>query len=228
MTEGITRLASAPLAAPKPLLRGYSHALAAVGALVGVAHLLQVAHGDPLTQGALAVYGGSVVAVFATSALYHIGPWPPRKRAMLRRLDYANICGFIAGAYTPVATTFLAGWWRVGLLAGVWALALAGGVVVTARPTLPRRVRASLYVALAGLAVVASPTILAQLSPAGFLLLGISSVLGVMGAVIYAVQRPMLWPRVFGYHELFHLVVIVANATYYLFVLTQVVPLTHP
>ncbi len=208
--------------APKPLLRGYSHALAAIAALGAGVRLVQVASGDGPTYLALLIYAVSAVLLFTTSALYHMGSWAPRTRALLRRLDYANIFAIMAGAYTPVAAAMLSGWWRVALPTIVWMLAIAGMVTVVARPSLSRRVRVAIYLALAWSAVLVSPVIVARLDGGSLLLLGITGVFGMGGALVYALQRPRLWPHIFGYHELFHLAVIGANVSFYLFVLQRV------
>lgn len=208
----------------KPLLRGYSHAIAAVGAVIAGVHLLQVAHGDGATHLALLIYAASLVLLFATSALYHLGSWSPRTRVRLRRLDYANICAMIAGAYTPVAVAMLAGWPRLALPAAVWALAIAGMATLVSRPSLSRWVRVAIYIALGWIAFGVSPMIVARLDAASLPPLVICGAFAMAGAFVYALQRPRLWPRVFGYHELFHLAVIGANVAFYLFLLQQVTP----
>ncbi len=212
---------------PRPLLRGYSHAVAAVAAVGGLPLLLRAADGDLATQAALLVYGLSAVLLFACSALYHTLPWTPHYRAVLRRLDHAMIFVMIAGAYTPIAYTTLMGWWRAGLLAAVWALALAGVAAVTLPRPVPRRVRVGLYVALAWLTVSVSPTILVPLGPRGLLLPLAGGVLFMAGALAYSLRRPVLWPRVFGYHELFHLTVIGGNGAFFLFMVQYVAPLAR-
>jgi len=211
---------------PKPILRGYSHAIAAVGAVAGVPLLLRAADGDPSRQAALLVYGLSAVLLFACSGLYHTLPWPPRYRALLRRLDHAMIFVMIAGSYTPIAYTMLTGWWRIGLLAGVWAVALAGVTAVTMPHPVSRRVRVGLYLALAWLAVLVSATILIPLGFHDLRLPLAGGALFMVGALAYACRRPVLWPRVFGYHEFFHLAVISGNVAFFLFMITYVAPLT--
>lgn len=224
MAERIARFDGVAQPATRPLLRGYSHAFAALAAVAAGIHLAAVESGDDATRLALLVYTASTVMLFATSALYHTVPWPQRTRLWLRRLDHTAIFAIVAGDYTAVAVPLLTGWWRVVLPVGIWALALVGACMVCVRPMLPRPLRAALYVALGVSAIAISPMIMARLDATSLLLLVVSSALGVTGAAIYALQRPRLWPRVFGYHELFHLVVIAATATFYLFVLQQVVP----
>ena len=212
-------------AAPRPLLRGYSHAIAAVGAVAGVPLLLRAAVGDPSKQAALLVYGLSAVLLFACSGLYHTLSWPPRYRALLRRLDHAMIFVMIAGSYTPVAYTMLTGWWRISLLAVVWMVALAGVTAVTMPHPVSRRVRVGLYLTLAWFTVLVSVTILIPLGFHDLRLLLVGGALFMAGALVYACRRPVLWPRVFGYHEFFHLTVISGNVAFFLFMITYVAPL---
>jgi len=210
---------------PKPILRGYSHALAAVGALAAAPLLLARAHGDTPRQLTLLVYALSAVLLFSCSALYHTLPARPRRRALLRRLDHAFIFVMIAGAYTPIAYTMLAGWWRAGLCAGMWGVTLAGVAAVVAPRPVSRRVRIGLYVVAAWLAVLVSPTILVQLGLHGLRLPLLGGVLFMAGALVYAWRRPVLWPRVFGYHELFHLTVVGGNVAFFIFMAQYVAPL---
>lgn len=212
-------------ATPRPLLRGYSHAIAAVGAIVAAPPLLRLADGDPRRQLALAVYALSSVSLFVCSALYHTLPAPPRARALLRRLDHTCIFLVIAGAYTPIAYTLLAGWWRAGLLSAVWGVALLGVAAVVGPRPVSRRVRLTLYIALAWLAVLLSPTILLPLGLHGLRLPLVSAALFMGGALAYGSRRPALWPRVFGYHEVFHLAVVGGHVAFFLFLAQYIAPI---
>src|SRR5262245_45157815 len=116
-------------APPKPLLRGYLHLGAALLTLIGTIVLLVLAGGDRAKQVSLLIYGGSAELLFTMSALYHIGTWQPQQRALLRRLDHANIFALIAGTYTPIALNVMTGGWRVGILVAVWGLSLAGMIL---------------------------------------------------------------------------------------------------
>lgn len=211
-------------ASAKPLLRGYSHAVAAVGAALGALALLRLTAGDPPKQLSLLVYGASMVLLFTFSALYHVGNWSPRRQALLRRLDHATIFVLIAGTYTPVLYNVLIGWWRVGLLSAVWSVAAIGMVVVATAPRMRRQLRVALYVAMGWAALVGGPLLVRALGASALLLPAIGGALYTLGALGYAFNRPRLWPRVFGYHELFHLAVIVASAIFFVFILHDIVP----
>jgi len=212
----------APL--PKPLLRGWSHGVAAFIALAGLVSLILITRHDPAKLASMVVYGIGLVLLFGVSATYHIFNWPPRAKDWLRRADHATIFVFIAASYTPLVFNILGGWWRVGVLVAIWIMAVAG--VVGAAPFLriPRVALASLYLAMGWLAVVALVPLTAALGWVAALLMALGGLQYSLGAAAYAFRRPRLWPRVFGYHELFHLAVISASVTFYVIVVAYAVP----
>jgi hemolysin III len=210
--------------ATKPLLRGYLHLGAAALTILGTTALLALARGDGVKQASLLVYGASAELLFGMSALYHIGTWRPDVRATLRRLDHANIFVLIAGTYTPIAVNVLSGGWRVGILVAVWLLALVGVGICALDVPLPRPASVGLYVATGWVALAAIPEIVVRTGAAGLLLLLLGGVLYTAGALAYALKRPALWPRIFGYHELFHLATLAANAVFFAFMLAEVLP----
>jgi len=208
----------------KPLLRGWSHAVAAVVAVAGLVSLVVITRHDPAKLVSMAVYGTGLVLLFAVSATYHIFNWPPRVKDWLRRADHATIFVFIAATYTPLVFNVLDGWWRLGVLITIWVCALAG--VVGAAPFLriPRAALAGLYLAMGWIAVVALVPLSAALGWAAALLMALGGLQYSLGAAAYAFRRPRLWPRVFGYHEVFHLAVITASITFYVIVVYYAVP----
>jgi hemolysin III len=220
-----TRYHESPVeAAVKPLLRGYLHLGAAILAVIGTIALLVLSAGDPLKQTTLAIYGLSSVWLFGMSALYHVGSWEPRREKILRRLDHANIFILIAGTYTPIAFNIMTGWWRIGILATVWGLALAGVSAAAPRLGLPRWVMVALYLLIGWVALAAIPEIAHNLGSGAILTLVLGGVLYTLGALAYAAKRPNPWPRVFGYHEVFHLSTIAANAVFFAFMVAYVAP----
>ncbi len=208
----------------KPLLRGWSHGAAAVVAIAGLVALIVVTRHDPAKLVSVTVYGTGLVLLFAVSATYHIFTWPPRVKEWLRRADHATIFVFIAATYTPLVFNVLGGWWRVGMLAAIWACAAAG--VAGAAPFLriPRQLLASLYLAMGWLAVIALVPLTAALGWVAAALMALGGLQYSLGAAAYAFRRPRLWPRVFGYHEVFHLAVITASVTFYVIVVRYAVP----
>ncbi|MBI2774229.1 MAG: hemolysin III family protein [Chloroflexi bacterium] len=211
----------------RPLLRGYLHAGATVAAAIGGTYLFVLSSGDRPRQLSLLVYGAGLTLLFAVSAAYHLRAWPARS-TILRRLDHASIFVLIAATYTPIAFNLLSGWWRAGILGTVWGAALAGAGAAVAGVRLRRRTRSGLYVGMGWIALAALGQVAAALpwSAIGLLLAG--GVLYSGGAVLYARRWPDLWPRVFGYHEVFHLLTIAAATAFYLFVLVYVLPASRP
>ncbi|HXL78331.1 MAG TPA: hemolysin III family protein [Candidatus Eisenbacteria bacterium] len=209
---------------PRPLLRGWSHGIAALVSVAGLVALIVITRHDPAKLASMAIYGTGLVLLFSVSATYHIFNWPPRVKDWLRRADHATIFVFIAATYTPLVFNILGGWWRIGVLIAIWVCALAG--VVGAAPFLriPRVALASIYLAMGWLSVVALVPLTAALGWAAALLMALGGLQYSLGAAAYAFRRPRLWPRVFGYHELFHLAVITASITFYVVVVYYAVP----
>jgi hemolysin III len=190
---------------------------------VGTVVLVALAGGHPARQAGLAIYGAASVWLFGVSGLYHVITWPPRRRAALRRLDHANIFVLVAATYTPVMLTLTSPAWGISIVTAVWVLAVAGVVVSLTPVVLPRGALAGLYLLLGWVSVVAMPVIAAAIGVGGLMLLLGAGLLYSAGAVAYALRRPALFPAWFGYHELFHALVIAANALFFAFMLLEVV-----
>jgi hemolysin III len=208
----------------KPRLRGWSHAAGAVLAVAGAATLVILSRQQPAKAVTMLIYGLSMVLLLAVSAVYHIGTWRPRVRAVLRGVDHANIFLFIAASYTALAFNALTGWWRTGILVSVWLLAVVGMATLTGAVKLPRWALAGLYVALGWIGVAVVPQVAAALGLPALLLILLGGVLYSTGALAYAFKRPRLWPRTFGYHEVFHLLVLGASASFFVVMALYVIP----
>jgi hemolysin III len=197
----------------KPLLRGVSHEVAAAFALAGGVALVRSAPG---THAALAagVYGAALTALFGVSALYHRPRWGERARLVMRRLDHAAIFLLIAGTYTPFCLLLPAGGGRA-LLAFVWAGAGAGMLLSVLWPLAPKWLMAVLCVALGWAVVPVLPALRAAIGEGGLGLLLAGGLAYTLGAIVYATRRPDPSPRVFGYHEVFHALVVVAAVCHY-------------
>ncbi|HEX7299444.1 MAG TPA: hemolysin III family protein [Solirubrobacteraceae bacterium] len=198
----------------KPRLRGVSHQYAFFVALAAAAALVVLVRGGQ-ARAAVAVYGLSLCAMFGASALYHRIDWSPRPRAWLRRLDHSMIFVLVAGTYTPFALLVLApalGWTLLGI---VWGGALAGVVMSLVWVNAPRWLSAAVYVALGWVAIVGLPQLWSRAGPLAVALLTTGGVLYTLGAIVYARRRPDPSPRVFGYHEVFHVLVIAAAAVHF-------------
>jgi hemolysin III len=201
-------------ALPRPLLRGVLHQAAFSVSLV-VGTLLIVSADGSRRHAAAAVFAGSVAVCFGVSALYHRVSWTPRLRVWMRRLDHAGIYLLIAGTYTPVCLLVLDGAWRTIVLVMVWVGAGAAVVLKFTWVEAPRWVAAALGISLGWAAVAILPQLATRLDPAGVALLGVGGLVYTAGAIIYARRRPDPLPAVFGYHELFHALTLVAVACQY-------------
>ena len=197
----------------RPLLRGVSHEIAAGVALAGLVALVLLAPG-PRARAAALVYGFSLVALFSVSALYHRPAWSPRALLWMRRLDHSAIFLLIAGTFTPMCLLLGDAFART-MLAVVWAGAGLGILRALLWPRAPRGVATALYLLLGWAAVPLAPAMYRALGPGSMALLAAGGLLYSVGAVIYATRRPDPFPRVFGYHEVFHALVIAAAGLHY-------------
>lgn len=200
--------------AVRPRLRGVLHQYAFFVSVVCGVLLVLGASGAGERVSAV-VFATAVAIMFGVSALYHRITWRPGPRRWMRRLDHAAIYLLIAGTYTPFGLLALTGAWRWTVLPVVWGGALAAIVLKLAWVDAPKWVAAAIAVALGWIGVVALPQLWDTAGIAGLLLLATGGVLYTGGAVVYARGRPDPYPAVFGYHELFHALVIAAAACQY-------------
>ena len=203
-----------PSAAAKPLLRGWIHAVAAPVALAAVVVLAWRAPTLPAAV-SVGVFAVSAVTLFTMSAVYHLGRWPPRVRQVLRSIDHADILILIAGTYTPVAVLALHGAARLAILCVVWTAAILGAAFRVTWTGLPRWVYVPLYVGLGWAAAFVLPQLLRGAGPAALALACAGGILYTLGGLAYGLRRPDPWPRVFGFHEIFHACTVAAFACQY-------------
>jgi hemolysin III len=199
----------------RPLLRGISHAYAFWVALVAAVVLTAIVPSGTPRLGAV-IYGIGLCGLFAASGSYHRWRWDPRWRPLLRRVDHSTIFVFIAATYTPVALLVMHGTLRWAILVAVWAGALGGVILSVAWITAPRVLSAVCYLALGWVSVIALPQMMDKLDLAPLILLGTGGVLYSLGALVYATKRPNPWPSTFGFHEVFHALVILAAAVQFI------------
>jgi hemolysin III len=208
----------------KPRLRGVSHEWAFFISLpLGLGLVISA----PSGRAALAagIYAVSVALLFGASALYHRITWASEAtRRWMRRVDHSMIFVLIAGTYTPFALLALDGTLATAILIAVWVGAGAGIVMSLVWPDAPKWLLAVVYVALGWVAIAAFPAMLDKLGITAMLMVGVGGALYTAGAVIYALRRPNPAPTVFGYHEIFHALVIAAAALQYVVVAFYVMP----
>lgn len=197
---------------PKPVLRGRLHEIAFFLALIGAAALVERARGPHALLGA-GVYGASLSALLGASALYHCGDWSPRADAWLRRLDHSAIFVLIAGTWTPLSLAIERG--RGAALSIAWGGAALGIAQAVFFP------RAATWLVACGAVALgwASVPFLGQIAQAaggqGIVLLVAGGLVYTAGAAVYSLRRPDPAPAIFGYHEVFHALVLVAAACHF-------------
>jgi hemolysin III len=197
-----------------PRLRGLLHAWAFWFALAAAVMLIAVAP-DGRARVAAIVYGIGLCGLFGASATYHRWHGHPRWKPILRRIDHSTIFIFIAASYTPISLLVLDGPLRVIVLASVWGGALAGVTMSIAWIDAPRVLVALCYTAVGWVALVAIPQLFSHRGVGMPLLLLIGGILYSLGAAAYATKRPNPWPRTFGFHEVFHSLVIAAAIVHF-------------
>jgi hemolysin III len=208
----------------KPRLRGVLHQWAFfVSVVTGAALVVAAPPGE--ARLATAIYAASVAALFGTSALYHRIEWASQQaRRWMRRLDHSMIFLLIAGTYTPFAVLTLDGSIATVILVAIWGGAAAGVIMKLAWIDAPKPFVAASYVMLGWVAVAAFPRMIESIGITGTALVAAGGLLYTVGALVYALKRPDPAPTVFGYHELFHALVIAAAALQYAVVAFWVVP----
>jgi hemolysin III len=202
----------------KPKLRGVSHQVAFFATPIAVIALILQSK-SPAAARAAAIFGASLALLFGISALYHRVHWGPVQRQRMRRLDHAAIFVLISGGYTPLFALVPSTRGGHGALWAIWIGAAVGVIKSIVWPQAPKWVTALLCVVL-GWTVVGQ--VLDRAPAVGWLAVGMLVACGVLyslGAVVYALRRPDPFPRVFGYHEVFHAIVIIASACLFAHVL---------
>jgi hemolysin III len=205
----------------KPLLRGHSHQAAFFFALGACSMLIRNAH-DIKSFVATLIYSLSLVGLFGISALYHRPTWQPHQRMWMKKLDHAAIYVLIAGTATPICLLALPPVAGFKLLQLVWGAAIFGMIQSLFWVTAPKWLSAILYVTVGCLVIPYLPELKSALNTNDIWLLLGGGVVYITGAIIYALRKPDPWPQIFGYHEIFHLLVI-AGAIFHFLVIYKLV-----
>ena len=210
------------MARVKPKLRGVFHEGACYAAIgLGVALVLTAEPGRARVSAT--IFASCMAACFGFSALYHRPTWQPRARSWLARLDHAGIYLLIAGTYTPFGLLVLSHTWSVVVLSIVWSGAALAILLKLFWPSTPKKLSAAIALGLGWVAVVAFTQLL-KLPPVGLGLLLAGGIAYSVGAVVYARRRPDPLPQILGYHEIFHLLTLVAAGCQYAAIAFYVLP----
>lgn len=205
------------LASP-PLLRGHLHLIGALVSPFALLALLIIADSPRSFVGA-SIFGSALILLHATSASYHLLRW---KR--LRLLDHSMIFVFIAATYTPFTLKVMGDGWGISLLSVVWGVAGVGVALTIANRGSFRWFLLGLYFVLGWLALIPMTQLVKSLPAEAFAVLVLSGLVYSAGGVVYATRRPDPWPSVFGYHEVFHGLVMIATLLIYLVIAFYVLP----
>jgi hemolysin III len=206
-----SQFATAAVLPTRPRFRGWIHSAAAPAAAAAAWSLWRAASPGP-PRLSVAVFGVGLVALYLVSGVYHVPSWPDHIRRWLARADVAMIQLFIAASFTPFAVHALGGAWRVWSLAVAWTIAIIGAVVAVSPLQGPRWLTVAAYASFGSLAAIPLLRVAAVLSPAGMALVVAGGLVYLAGGVVYARQGPNPWPAWFGFHEVFHVLVVVASA----------------
>jgi hemolysin III len=205
-------------------IRGILHGSAAIAALVGLILLMTRSWGDPGAMVGSLAFGSALLVMYTVSSLYHSIPWTPRWKTRLQRIDHSMIYLVVAGTFTPIAIASLHGGVRLISLGLIWLVAATGIALKAVLRTVATWLSVTLQLTMGWAALAWLPQIHATLGTEAIVLIGLGGVCYTVGAVIFLTKRPRLLPRTFSYHELFHLLVVLASALHFVAVFGYAVP----
>ncbi|MCQ1530031.1 PAQR family membrane homeostasis protein TrhA [Lutispora saccharofermentans] len=200
---------------------GLTHLAGAVLSVVGTVFLIAfaVSTGTPLNIASVSIFGASLILLYTASSLYHLLTVSKKAIGVLRRIDHMMIYVLIAGTYTPLCLIGLKGKLGLGLLIGVWSLAVLGIVLKLVWFNAPRWIYTSFYLIMGWLVIIAIIPLIKMIPSGGIWLLVAGGVFYTIGAVIYGAKWPFRKNNIFGFHEIFHIFVMLGSLFHYFFVL---------
>lgn len=195
-----------------------THLAGAIAALICAVALIYTAipHGASYVI-SFAIFSAAMVLLYTSSAIYHMLRVPKKMSRILQRIDHTMIFSFIAGTYTPACLIPLRGAWGWIILVLVWAMTVTGLFMKLFWLTAPRFISTLIYLIMGWIAAVAIVPLFRALSARAFAFLLLGGVSYTIGAIIYAVKRPKLFPPHFSFHEVFHILVLLGSAFHVLF-----------
>ncbi|MCZ7534423.1 MAG: hemolysin III family protein [Acidimicrobiia bacterium] len=205
-------------------VRGILHGSAAVAAVVGTLFLVIIAPNWGLRIGVI-IFGGALVALYTTSSLYHSIPWCDAAKKRMQRLDHSMIIALIAGTYTPIIIATLDGPLRWTALAVAWGAVLVDGLQHLLYPTDRQGFSMALGAGMGWLGIALAGKFVSELGWTAAGLAALGGVIYTIGMFLLITNRPRLWPRVFSYHEVFHVLVVAASIVHFVVVWRYVLPL---
>lgn len=206
---------------------GFTHMGGAILALFGLIFLLfhSIQRGSPLHILAFSIFGLSLILLYTASTLYHLLPLSEKGVRTLKKVDHMMIFILIAGTYTPVCLLALEGGWRLGMMIGIWTFAFGGVFLKAFWINAPRWFSTGIYLIMGWLVVVAIIPIYQALSFGGFAYLLIGGLFYSVGAVIYGLKRPNITTEHFGFHEIFHIFVMLGSLFHFFLMYFYILPM---
>ncbi len=197
----------------------YSHLVGIVAAIAGTVYLIYMARTSADHVAVAIVYGFSVTLLFSASASYHALKQYENELSIWRTLDHSAIFFMIAGTYTPVCYVYLSGYWRWSVIIIQWSLVITGLFLKFFYLKAPRYVSTAIYLLMGWIGIVAIKEFLTTMPPNAVFYLFAGGISFTVGAIFYAIKKPVLGPG-FGFHEIFHLFVLLGGVFHYLLVYT--------
>jgi hemolysin III len=205
-------------------VNGLTHFFAAIVAAIGLIALIIIGWKNVVKEISLSIYGISLILLFMASAIYHMVKAKPKIIERLRKFDHSAIYVLIAGTYTPFCILMFQGFWKWGLLALIWSLAVIGVALEVILIKAPRWLRVSVYVMM-GWIVIAAIGEMLRVMPIGALVwLLAGGVIYTFGAIIYATKKLDFFPGKFGFHEVWHIFVILAALAHFIAIAVYIAP----
>jgi len=205
-------------------VNGLTHFFAAVVATIGLIVLIIIGWRNVIKEISLSVYGITLILLFAASATYHMVKAKPKIIEKLQKLDHSAIYVLIAGTYTPFCIVMFQGFWKWGLLALIWSLAVIGVAIEVIMIKAPRWLRTSVYIMMGWIVIAAISEMLKVLPTGALVLLLAGGVIYTLGAIVYATKKLDFFPGKFGFHEVWHIFVILAALTHFMAIAVYIAP----
>lgn len=196
-------------------INALTHLLAALGSLLGLVVLIVYGWGDLSKILTFLVYGISLILLFSASGIYHAVNTEQSTLVKLRKFDHSAIYLLIAGTYTPICIHFFSGFWQYGMVILIWSLAIAGVLVKIFIINAPRWITAGIYLIMGWLAILGIQEIFRAMPGAAIVWLFIGGLMYTIGAIIYITKKLDIKPGVFGFHEIWHIFVILGAFSHY-------------
>lgn len=203
----------------------WSHFIGFLVGIVGLILLLIKSTGESSKLITMGIYGLSILALYGASSMYHWIRTTTKKEQLLRKLDHIAIFLLIAGTYTPILYYGLDGWWKISMLSAVWSISILGILLKIFITRIPRFISTAIYIGLGWMAVIPLSKLLSSLPPGAIILILAGGVSYTFGGVVYATKKLNFSPRCLGFHEIFHMFVLLGSTLHYLMVYFYILPM---